>query len=223
MPVTAKIPDPTEGAAIHPDLAAGGVGHNGPPGMTQDMFLFYLGQIAKAAAAKKEAALALKKIRSRAEVDGVRLMVLDRAVKEMDQDPETTRSELETLQQYCGFMGLPITWQVVPVGTQGSLFGDGSQEVLLTRAFEEGRGLGLMGKNPDEQKYLPISPEGQEHMRGWNEGQDVLLSKLKTLDEPLPEKPKKAKKAKETKAAKPETDEAGAGEGTEPAAGATIN
>jgi ribosome modulation factor len=83
----------------------------------------------------------------------------------------------------------------------------------LERARDEGFELGVGGKSPDEQKYQPVTPEGQAHLEGWNAGQDVHKAKFLELNAEQAEREatqarekaeadaKKAKKAEE-KAAK---------------------
>lgn len=68
--------------------------------------------------------------------------------------------------------------------------------------YGERRERGLMGQNPDDQKWLPMTPEGQEHLRGWNDGQAVLMAKFRDIETGMTEAEKAEKKEAEAKAAK---------------------
>ena len=122
-------------------------------------------------------------------------------IDELEREDGTTVDNLRTFKRYCEFLGLPV-------GSQMQLFdapqGNGmSQQSLLKHAAEEGYARGVMGKNPDDQAYPPLSPEGQEHMRGWSDGQGVLKEKFIKLSEAMAdaEKEKADKKAKKAKKA----------------------
>ena len=196
MPRTAKIEEPAGKSHPLPDLSSAVAQSNGPD---REEFLFMVGQIAKAEEALKAARDAKKKLRSHFKLRGVDLEQMDRAIDELEREDGTTVDNLRTFKRYCEFLGLPI-------GSQMTLFdmpqSNGmSQQSLLKHAAEEGYARGVMGKNPDDQAYPPLSPEGQEHMRGWSDGQGVLKEKFIKLSEAMAdaEKEKADKKAKKAK------------------------
>lgn len=190
MAETARLTDPLDGARVLPDKTIG----NGP---TRDDLLFFMGQFRSADAKIAEARAVRKRIRSRAKLLGIDLQQFDLAIAQFDLEDDTTLDQLRTFKRYCELLDLPI-------GAQMQLFdmpesNAPSQEGLLKKAYQQGYDNGLLGKNPDEQAYPPMTPEGQEHLKGWNDAQAVLLSKLKVLDEePEAKKPKKRTEAGDT-------------------------
>lgn len=176
MPVTAKIEHLPTGAKL-PDLTKAGADSNGPD---RDEFLFMVGQLAKADADVKAARDARKKLRQHFSNRGVNLAMMDAAIEEADKEDGTTLSNLRDMKRYFEFLGLPIGYQFSfldqpPAAANGNA---GSDEA---RAFAEGRERGIRGLNPDEDKWLPVTPEGQAHLAGWNEGQAVNLAKFRDL------------------------------------------
>lgn len=192
MAQTAKIP--TSRGKVLPDMTAPQPGDNGPG---RDEVLFMMGQFLAAKAAMKVAQNANKRLRAQAKLRGFNLEQFDRAIEEREREDGTTLENLKVFKRYCEFLGLPV-------GSQISLFDDPqgstefSEEALLKRAHSEGYELGVMGKNADEQAYPPMTPEGQEHLKGWNAGQDVLKAKFAKLNEDLAAADT-AKTAKKTK------------------------
>lgn len=190
MAETARLTDPLDGARVLPDTSIG----NGP---SRDDLLFFMGQFRSADAKIAEARAVRKRIRSRAKLLGIDLQQFDLAIAQFDREENTTLDQLRTFKRYCELLDLPI-------GAQMQLFdmpesNAPSQEGLLKKAYQQGYDNGLLGKNPDEQAYPPMTPEGQEHLKGWNDAQAVLLSKLKVLDEePEAKKPKKRTEAGDT-------------------------
>lgn len=176
MPETAVI-NHTSGAKL-PDLSKEGqISSNGPD---RDEFLFMVGQIKRADDEITEKRTARKKLRQHFSNRGVNLAMMDLAIAEAEREDGTTISNMRDLKRYYEFMGLPI-------GHQFQLF-DGPLAAaadidIMARAFTEGRERGIKGEFPDEQKWLPVSPEGQEHQRGWGEGQAVHLAKIKGLSD----------------------------------------
>lgn len=204
MAQTAKIP--TSSGKILPDMTAPQPGTNGPG---RDEVLFMMGQFLAAQAAIKVAQNANKRLRSQAKLRGFNLEQFDRAIAERERDDGTTVDNLKDFKRYCEFMGLPI-------GSQITLFDDPqagtafSEEQLLKRAYDEGYELGVMGKNADDQAYPPMTPEGNEHARGYNAGKDVNNEKFIKLNEDLAaaDAAKSAKKAKKNgKGGDPEADD----------------
>lgn len=174
MARTAKIQaDPRKENPL-PDLSAASPKTNEP---TRDDALFMMGQFAIAQAKLKEAQNSRKRIRQRAKNMGFDLEQFDLAIAERERQDGTTLDNLRTFQRYCQFFDLPI-------GSQFELFdkpnngGGASQQSANEKAYREGYELGVMAKDPDEQAYPPMTPEGQEHMRGWHDGQKVNTDKL---------------------------------------------
>lgn len=190
MAETARLTDPLEGARVLPDKTIG----NGP---TRDDLLFFMGQFRSADAKIAEAKAIRKRIRSHAKLLGIDLQQFDLAIHQFDLEDDTTLDQLKTFKRYCEMLELPIGSQMQLFDTPNSEAP--SQEGLLKKAYQQGYDNGLLGKNPDEQAYPPMTPEGQEHLKGWNDAQAVLLSKLKVLDEePEAKKPKKRTEAGDT-------------------------
>lgn len=206
MPETARIVDHPKKSTPLPDLS-GPAASNGPD---RDEFLFMVGQLAKADAAVAQAKLDRKKLRQHFGNSGVNLTMMDLAIKEAEREDGTTINNMRDFKRYAEFLGLPI-------GTQISLFDapprDASPD-LEAGAFKDGRERGLKGQNPDEQKWMPMTPEGQAHLRGWREGQDVVLSKFKDLQSGLKLAEQEAAKARAAKKAARAAERAGAGSGT---------
>ena len=148
----------------------------------RDTVLFFVGQFRQSDDAVKKARDDRKKVRSRAKVAGIEIEQLDRAIAEMELDDGTTVEGLKTFQRYCEWLGLPVGYQLKLFDdpADGKAF---SQEGLNSKARRQGYERGLQGLNADDQAYPPMTPEGQEHMHGWNEGQKVLQDKLIRLSE----------------------------------------
>ena len=176
MPVTAKIEHLPTGARL-PDLTNAGADSNGP-GL--DEFLFMVGQLAKAEADVKTTRNARKKLRQHFINRGVNLAMMQAAIEELDKEEGTTLSNLRDLKRYLEFLGLPIGYQLLLVD-QPQAAANGNAGSDEARAFAEGRNRGIRGLNPDEDKWLPVTPEGQAHLAGWNEGQAVNLAKFRDL------------------------------------------
>ena len=190
MAETARLTDPLDDARVLPDTSTG----NGP---TRDDLLFFMGQFRSADAKIAEARAVRKRIRSRAKLLGIDLQQFDLAIAQFDLEDDTTLDQLKTFKRYCEMLELPIGSQMQLFDTPDSPAP--SQEGLLKKAYQQGYDDGLLGKNPDEQAYPPMTPEGQEHLKGWNDAQAVLLSKLKVLDEePEAKKPNERTEAGDT-------------------------
>jgi hypothetical protein len=193
LPSTAKIDSSKKSAAL-PDVSAAKEGGNGPD---RDEALFMMGQFLAADAKVKEARDGRKRLRNQAKLRGFDLEQFDLAIAEREREDGTTLDNLKLFKRYCEFLGLPI-------GSQLKLFnspaeGDGfSQQSVNERARQAGYELGVMAKDPDEQAYPPMTPEGQEHMAGWHEGHKVNLDKFQRLNVELAaaDEAKKAKAAK---------------------------
>lgn len=196
MPRTARLKE-HEGRTL-PDLTAPKQeqASNGPD---RDEFLFAIGHQKKLRQAVDEAKAVLKKFRNHLKLRNFNLAMMDAAIDEADREDGTTISNMRDLKRYYEFMGLPIGHQFSLFETPQAANSNGD---LLAKAFAEGRERGVKGEFPDEQKWLPVTPEGQEHQRGWQEGQAVHLVKFKALEVSLAEADEAAAKKAVKKAAK---------------------
>lgn len=183
LPRTARLKE-HEGRTL-PDLTAPQpeAASNGPD---RDEFLFAVGQLKKHQQDVDEKKAALKKFRNHLKLRNFNLAMMDLAIEEANREDGTTIANMRDLKRYYEHMGLPIGHQFTlfdaPQAANGNAAGD-----LMARAFAEGRERGVKGEFPDEQKWQPLTPEGQEHQRGWSEGQAVHLAKFKALSEALAE------------------------------------
>jgi ribosome modulation factor len=177
MVATLKMPLPEDGQTVRPALNENS---NGPD---RDEFLFLMGQNDKADEDVKVANAQKKKIRQHIMNRGVDLEMADQARKERDKKDNTTVLKLQKFAQYAKFFGLPVGSHIKLFdGPASAAEAVAAENTLLEKAYDEGRELGIRGKSPDEQKWLPTTPEGQEHLRGWNDGQDVLKQKLLAMN-----------------------------------------
>lgn len=201
MPRTATI-EKTKGKTLPDQTAPIAGATNGPD---REEALFMMGQFLASKAKIKEARNADTRLRNQAKLRGFDLEQFDRAIAEREREDGTTLDNLLTFKRYCMFLGLPIGSQLELLANPAS--NGHSQEDINERAHDDGYELGLMGKNADEQAYPPMTPEGQEHMRGWHAGQEVLLEKFKDLNAKMEAADVAAaakKKAKASKGAEPE-------------------
>lgn len=186
------------------------VGHNGP---SPDDVLFHLGLIKKGREVIKQASAAMKKINQRAKNIGITLEDLDDANMMLELGPEKATAKQARRIFYMRALQ-------VPVGGQLQLFDNPvdakaiTQEGLLKEAFSWGRALGVANEPPDWQKYHQETDLGQEHQKGWYEGQEVYskltntnaaadINEAKSMQEKADEKLRQMaeKKAEKDKAA----------------------
>lgn len=201
MTRTTKIAGNPKKAKALPDLTAPPAAPtNGPD---REEALFMMGQFLAAEQVLRDARNARKRLRNQAKLRGFELEQFDRALAVREQrDDDTTLEQLKTFKRYCEYLGLPV-------GTQLQFFNDGkrkrpafSEESLQKKAYDEGYELGVMGKNPDHQAYPGMTPEGNEHLRGWNDGQKVNFDKFGKLNADMAAvDAERAKKAAKKKAA----------------------
>ena len=189
MPRTATIEPKSN---ILPDLTVDQSGHNGPG---REDFLFFVGRLAAADKSVKDAKAARKKLRQFFQNQGVNLKAMDAAIAEREKEDGTTISNLRDLKRYCEYLSLPIGKQIDLFDMPPAASNADAEKI----AFEEGRELGIKGLDPDTQKWLPTTPEGQAHQSGWADGQSVLLSKLKSLSDGMDEAERAAEAAKAEK------------------------
>lgn len=156
---------------IRADTRAPAPGHNEGP--SDDDVLFHLGLIKKAEQIKKEAADALKKVNQRATNAGITLEDLGDARDMLEMGMEKATAKWKRRLRYMRILQ-------VPVGSQLQMFDNPvdavaiTQETLLKEAFGWGRALGVANEPPDWQKYHQETDLGQEHQKGWYEGQEVF-------------------------------------------------
>lgn len=170
--------------------------HNEGP--SDDDILFHRGQIIKAQKAKDEAAAGFKLANQRATNIGITLEDLAFAEKMLKMGPERAAAKMRRSLRYLRILQ-------VPVGTQMQLFDTVTEakaiteEALMSEAFAWGRAKGVADEEPDWQKYHKGTPLGNEHQRGWYDGQEVF----KRLTESNAEtQAREAREAEEAAAAK---------------------
>lgn len=205
MPRTARLKE-HEGKTL-PDLSAPAKEATASNGPDRDEFLFAVGHQKKLKLAIEEARAVAKKFRNHLKLRGFNLAMMDMAMEEADREDGTTIANMRDLKRYYEFMGLPIGHQFTLFDAPQAANGNAAAD-LMAKAFAEGRERGVRGEFPDEQKWQPLTPEGQEHQRGWSEGQGVHLAKLKSLGEAMEE----ADKALAAKVARKKKAEQGAAE-----------
>lgn len=163
-----------------------------------DTILFFFGQLREKSAAKRAAAKAEQGVRKQFKNAGVSLNVYDVVVNlsELD-DPDAIQKWLDE------FLHIASAFQTVPVGTQFNIFeGAGSAVDANEKAFKTGHMRGVSGQQPDTQAYPENTPLGQEHMRGWYEGQEVLKQRFMDMNAAAQQEEAEKKAAAEEKAKK---------------------
>lgn len=170
-----------------------------------DTIVFFSGQLREKAAAKKVAAKAEAMVRKQLKNTGCSLNVFDTVVRLFEQD------DSEALQKFLDeFLHIASAFNQAPKGVQFSLFeGEGSVIDAKEKAFASGRVLGLAGLNPDDQAYPQNTDLGQEHYRGWQDGQEVHRQKFLQVNQEAREA-EAAKEAKLVEAAKRKEERAAA-------------
>jgi hypothetical protein len=162
----------------------------------RDTILFFYGQLEEKVKAKKAAAKAEAAVRKQFANTGVTLNIFDTMVRLSQQDdPDAVQKFFDE------FVYLADVFSQ-PVGAQLGLFeGAGNPADAMKKAFASGRDLGLRGKNPDDQAYPQNTDLGQEHYRGWQDGQEVQRQKFLQVNQEAREA-EAAKEAKLAEAAK---------------------
>lgn len=201
MPKTASIPTPSPDR-IKPDLTQAKTGDNGPDKADT---LFFVGQFKLADARLAEARTARKKIRQAAKLRGHTIQQLEEAMRIVEEDDDTELKRQQAKKTYLQHMDHPMG-MIVQLNLFGSPDAGNGQAAggVSEKAYKRGFQLGVMALDPDDQAYPPMTPEGQEHMKGWHDGQKVNTDKLLSLNAEIAADAaaKEAKKA--AKAAKPE-------------------
>ena len=174
---------------------------NGP---SDDMVLVFAGKIMEQEALVRMQRNKLKTINQQAKNAGITLKRLERAKVAAEGDGlEGLIKEFNETARYTGIlMGTPLGEQMEffanPTNKKG-----GSQEDLMYAAFHKGRVLGLLNKDLDEQAYPSNTDIGQEHLRGWTEGDEQ-----RKLQDKLVENSEVAAAEAKRKAAKKKLDDA---------------
>lgn len=153
----------THTSTIRPDLR--------PKGNLPEpaVVLAFMGQKSKLNAQKKEIADQIKKLNQQATNAGIVIEELDQSMKYRDMDPQTLVEKFARLKHY-------TMAAEVPIGFQFSLFtqapaAETTASDLLEQAYREGFVKGVMGDNPDYQKFHENTDLGQKHTEGWMDGQ----------------------------------------------------
>jgi len=182
MPRTASLKD-HEGQT-HPDLTAPRtIGANRPDA---EATMFAIAQLKKKQKEVEEVRLGLKRLRSALKLQGHTLDALDWGLSMEAQEDNTSEDQLRERIRVARFMNLPIGSQVFFFDEEGKPAADAAAtDTVMAKAYEDGRRRGLAGDNPDEQAYPPMTAEGQEHMRGWHDGQAILARNLKPLEDAI--------------------------------------
>lgn len=163
-------PDLSKAHVLHPQNPA-----NGP---SDDLVLVFAGRLIEQEAIIKAGRNKLKTIRQQASNAGITLKRLERA--QIAADGEGIDKLIEEYQEtlrYAGIlMGAPVGEQLELLRTDTK----GSQEDLVYAAFHKGRVRALLKQPPDDQAYPPHTDLGQEHLKGWNDGEEqrILQEKL---------------------------------------------
>ena len=185
-------PDLTKASILTPPA-----GHNGP---SHDQILIFAGRLIEQRAKVKAEQKAEKRIRQQATNAGIVIQELNEAMEIADIGIDAVVARFQRLIEYTKALGAPIGEQLtlfVNPADKSNL----SREDLLYAAFHKGRILGLMGQEPDSQSYPLNGDIGQEHLRGWNEGDEQrhLQEKLTENSEAAAAEEAAKKKAKKAK------------------------
>jgi ribosome modulation factor/uncharacterized protein (UPF0335 family) len=116
-----------------------------------------------------------KKIRGEAKGDGFKLAEIDAGIRLATmEDQSIFVAEIKEL------IDIARHFNALPPGENGDLFPD--PRPLDEKRYDEGKQAGLEGKNP-ESPYGPDSPDGQQWLKGWHEGQRIMRDDLQAAME----------------------------------------
>jgi hypothetical protein len=143
-------------------------GHN-----TEKLLQIHVGQIQKAIAEKDAAVAKIRKLRKSAKADGINMKMLDRVLGDLKAKPDEREQDLSDYMRYARWLGQPI-------GFQADLFEDtGNGKVQpkgqgtdQSAAFLAGLRAGRMGEDQWTGPHPEHTPEGQDWLRGWAQGDD---------------------------------------------------
>lgn len=196
MVKTARIEEPEGKKHPLPDLSQ--VQSNGP---SREDTLFAIGQIKAIEAELSLIQAKRKKMRNVFKFGGHSLDALDWGVAEEKRMDGNETAKWRERVRVAQFMSLPIGRQVSFLDAPDAAPAESPD--LSKQAYDEGYERGIKGDFPDEQKWMPLTPEGQQHVSGWDDAQQTYREKIGRLNEAIADKDKDdaAKKAKAKKAA----------------------
>lgn len=167
-----------------------------------DAILFHAGRLAETFKARKEASQAHSKARAIFKSTGVSIGIFD--LVEGFSEQEDPKAAIDKFIREA--LHIAAAFAIVPVGQQVDLFqGPANPLGAMEKAYKDGRARGVMGLSPDDQAYQANTELGQEHLRGWNDGQEVLQERFLAMNKQAAEEEAK-KKAKSDAAAKKRED-----------------
>ena len=162
------------------DTDSNGVGHNGPPELTdeqrQALFFQHKKAYQAALAVKKEADAKFKNVCKLAKSELGKDAVADIKTAidlESDEGDEKVQAEVDRLLRVARWMG-------ASPGQQFNLF-DTSGVPATERAFDEGKRVGMAGE-PKNPPYDSSVPQYTSWMEGWDIGQQALFGIQKLQD-----------------------------------------
>ena len=161
--------------------AEGGVTteHNSirPAELTDDqraaLFFQHSRQYDHALEAKKAADAALKHVCKLIKAEGSSLAEIKLATLEPGVFDARVRAEVERAQRLSRWLGLPI-------GTQLSLLEGPDRTPATEKAYADGKRAGLAGGDASP-PFAAHLPQAQDWLRGYGEGQEVLMKGFKTV------------------------------------------
>jgi ribosome modulation factor len=132
--------------------------------------LLHLSKIVAAEEKKDTAVANLRAARKLAKGDGVDLKTLDAVRHLASLDEHELTSQFNSVATYSKYLSVPLY-------STFDLFDSpqAAEEAVNERAFLSGIKAGKFGHGPEKCPYDPTSVAGQEWMRGWNEGQAILM------------------------------------------------
>ena len=191
-----KIPKAGEGETIHREPVKSN------RFVDRDTILIFYGRLEEAAAAKKAASKIEAGSRKTFKNTGVSLGIFDTRVRLSQQE------DADAVQKFFDEFVYLADVFAQPVGAQLGLFeGAGNTQDAMKRAYQTGYDLSLRGKNKDDQAYPENTDLGQEHYRGWQDGQTKRGKEFIAYNEQV-RQAEAEKKAKAEDAAKRKADRA---------------
>lgn len=143
--------------------------------------LLYCGVLEKAEEERRMAARKVSGIRKQMKNVGINMEAFDKARVLVEMDSADAGFDyIEQFVMMAQAFGVPVGKAITVRARQLSLIP--TPEERLAQAYQDGKMLGLVGKNPDHQKWPIEAPEGQEHVKGWNMGQAILMERKFQLD-----------------------------------------
>lgn len=176
--------------------------HRQPPPNSlpdHDAILFHAGRMAETFKAKQVATKAHTKARTLFKNTGITMRIFD-LVEDLSQQDDPKAAIDKFVREMVHVAG---AFAIVPAATQIDLFnGVNSAVEARDKAFADGRVRGIMGLALDEQAYHTNTDLGQEHLRGWDEGQKVLRDRFVAMNEMIREQDAAAQAKADEKAAR---------------------